>query len=151
MSQMANLVAYDGNPITPEQHTFYPISTEKTGSKITSLYRKNTDGVSIDAQASVEVIQEVLPSGVRRAEVRINVPVAESVGGTNAAGYTAPPKTAYIQRVSVVSYNSPRSTNTMRRICRGLAVNILNGVTATATINATGPAAELFDSLIQPS
>lgn len=150
MSQMANLVAFDG-AATPVSHTLAPISVEKQGIETVALYREGLSTLPVYAQVSTTVKQKKMQSGVYRTSVRVEVPVMEAVGAVNAAGYTSPPKVAYVNTVEAVGYFHERSTIEQRRLARQLAVNILNGIATTVTPVTTGPAAELMDQLIVPT
>lgn len=148
MSAIANLVAYDN---VPAARTFIPVSVTREKNKVVALYRENAAGVPVEAQTSVQVTNESMPSGVHKVEVQVAVPVMESVSGQNAAGYTAAPKIAHIPRIVVTGYFSGRSSSANRQMVRQLAMNILDGNTATRAVTASGPVPELIDSLIAPT
>lgn len=151
MSQQANIVAFDG-AATPVSHTFTPIGNsvdEKLGS--VSKWREGLTGVPLYANTRVTSLLKKLKDGKTRCEIRVEVPVMESVSGQNAAGYTASPKVAYIDQVSVISYFHERSPTANRRLARMLAVNIANNITSSVAAATTGMASELFDSEIAAS
>lgn len=148
MSAIANLVIYD-NAATA--HTFVPVSVTRDRSKVVALYRENAAGVPVEAQTTVQVTNEQLPSGVHKVEVQVARPVMESVSGQNSAGYTAAPKIAHVPRIIVTGLFSGRSSSTDRQFVRQLAANVMNGQTATFTTLTTGPVPELIDQLISPT
>lgn len=150
MSQMANLIAFDGAS-TPVSHTLVPISQEVVGNEKIAVYREGLSSLPVYAQVSATVRIKKMQSGVYRTSVRVEVPVMEAVGTVNAAGYTSPPKVAYVNTVDAAGYFHERSTIEQRRLARQLAVNILNGIATTVTPVTTGPAAELMDQLVSPT
>ncbi len=151
MSSIADLVAFDGAS-TPVSHTFKALSVAKDGKRILASYRESIAGVPVYAQARVTVYQdEVTTNGIYRNGVLVEVPVMETVTNANAAGYTAAPKVAHVVSSRHEFLTHERSDVTIRRLARQLAVNIANGVTATATPVTTGPVPELFDQLVMPT
>lgn len=153
MSAIADLVVFDG-AATPVQHTLNPISVTRENGKVEALWRENLANVPVYAQVRVHATLQKLPSGVFRSDMRIVVPVLESVSGQNSAGYTAAPKVAYEVTTVLTQFAHERSTEAQRRLCRQMATNILNGNTATsgAALPAGGhPAPQLFDLLAAPT
>lgn len=151
MSQQANIVAFDGAS-TPVQHTFYPIGNttdEKLGA--VSKWREGLSGVPLYAQPRVTTFLKKLKDGKTRCELRVEVPVMEAISNQNAAGYTAAPKIAYVDQVSIVTYFHERSPTTGRRLARMLAVNITNNILTSVAAATAGVASELFDSEIPAS
>jgi len=157
MSAQANIVAFDG-AATPASHTFVPVgaaaltpSNSKESSELRAEWLENLSTVPTIAQAKVSTSKRKLANGMFRVSIQVEVPVMESVSGQNAAGYTAAPKVAYINKFTVVGNFHERSTIAERRLARQLAVNITNGIATTVTPVTTGAAAELFDQLISAS
>lgn len=148
MAAIANLVAYDS---TPSIHTFIPISVTREKGKVVALWREQINGVPVEASGVVTLAQEQLPSGVYKVDLTVAIPVMEAVGAQNAAGYTAAPKVAHTPRVVVTGYFSSRAVPLDRQRVRQLAMNILNGNTATAVANTTGPSPDSFDWLVLPT
>lgn len=150
MSSIANIVAFDG-AATPVVHTLVPVMvTRVTPDKIVAEWRETGLAVPVMAQPRVAISLEKLKSGTYKAVQRTTVPVMESVGSQNAAGYTASPKVAYEDTVEISGLFSPRSTSTGKRLVRQLACNIFNGVATTVTPVTAGPIADLFDLLVMP-
>jgi hypothetical protein len=75
----------------------------------------------------------------------------ESIGSQNAAGYTAPPKVAYVETVSVTGFHHQRSTQQNRVDARCIAKNLLGGLTTTQAVVTGAPATDLFDLLTPPT
>lgn len=151
MSQMANIVAFDG-AATPVSHTFVPKDVTKEGGVITATWKETVSTVPDAAQGTVVMTMRRLEkSGIYRVTTRVAIPVMESVSGSNSSGYTAAPKVAYVDTVETIGYFSERGTIAGRRLSRQLAINIANGVTTSVTPVQTGPVAELFDLLINPN
>lgn len=150
MAQIANISAYDG-AATPVLHTFLPVSVVREKDEVIADWREAIASVPVYAQPRVTMRLKRLGSGVYRVSSRVSVPVMETVGSQNAAGYTAAPKVAYENTVETIGYYHERSDITGRRLARQLAVNIDNGVTTSVAPVTTGPVADLFDLLSAPN
>lgn len=150
MSQIANLVAFDG-AATPVSHTFLPVSVVREKDEVIADWREAVASVPVYAQPRVTMRLKRMGSGVYRVSSRVSVPVMETVGSQNAAGYTAAPKVAYENTVETVGYFHERSDITGRRLVRQLATNISGGVTTSVAPVVTGPVADLFDLLSAPN
>lgn len=146
MSSQANITIFDG-AASPVSHTFTPLGSG-VDAKIghVARWRELLASVPIGASPRVSTFEKTLRNGFQRIEVRVEVPVMESISGQNSAGYTAPPKIAFIDQVSFVGYFSPRSAPGNRRLAKQLLTNLLNNVATTVPAPLTGPAAELIDS-----
>lgn len=152
MSAQANIVAFDG-AATPVTHTFVPVgvTSDSQTKELIALWREALTTVPTYAQIGVKTSERKLNNGLLRVAVQVTVPVMESVSGQNAAGYTAAPKVAYTNQITVVGNFHERSTIAERRLVRQLACNIANGVSTSVAPVVTGPAAELIDQIISPS
>lgn len=150
MSAMANITAYDG-AATPVLHTFYPVSVEKTKGEVIAYWREQLASVPVYAQGSVTMKLKKLSSGVYRVSSRVEIPVMESIGSQNSAGYTAAPKVAHVDTVETIGYFHERSSITNHRTVRQLAVNIDGNVTTSVAAATTGVLPELFDLLVMPT
>lgn len=150
MSQIANLVAFDG-AATPVSHTFLPVSVVREKDEVIADWREAIASVPVYAQPRVTMKLKRMGSGVYRVSSRVSVPVMETVGSQNAAGYTAAPKVAYENTVETTGYFHERSDLTGRRLVRQLAINIDNGVSTSVAPVTTGPIADLFDLLSPPN
>lgn len=150
MSQLANIVAFDGAS-TPVTHTFVGESVEKVDGEHIAIYKESLPGVPDYAQIRIRQSKRKLKSGVFRVVTRVEVPVMEAINAQNSSGYTAPPKVAFVDTTETVGFYHPRSTVASRRLSRQLCVNIANGVATSVTPNTTSAAAELFDQLIMPT
>lgn len=152
MSQQTNIVAFDGAAV-PVSHTLEPMnsSTDPVSGETVALWAERLTTLPDYAQIRYKTTQKKNKDGIWRLFTQVEVPVMESISGQNAAGYTAAPKVAYIDKVQIVSYHSERSTIVNRRLVRQLAINIHGGVSTTVTPVTTGPAAELVDKLVTAS
>lgn len=151
MSSQANITLFDG-AVPPVSHTFVPLGSavsEKEGA--VARWRELIASVPFEANARITTFEKTLRSGVKRVEIRIEVPVMESISGQNAFGYTAPPKVAFTDQLSIVGYFSGRSAIANRRLIKQLAANMLNNVSTSVAAATAGPAAELIDSGITGS
>lgn len=152
MTAQANIVAFDGAG-TPASHTLVAIAVSidaKTGESV-ALYREGITTLPVYAQITCELREKKLPSGVYRVQRTTEVPVMESISGQNAAGYTAAPKVAYVNKYVDIGFFHERSTIADRRLGRQLHVNIGNGVSTSVAPVTTGNVPELIDSLVFPS
>lgn len=150
MSQIANITVFDG-AATPVSHTLVAIDVTKEKGVVTANWREQKSGVPVYAQVRATAKLQRNQSGVWRTEMRVVVPVMESISGQNAAGYTAAPKVAYENTVVVTGYFHERSDDAGRRLARQLAVNLMGSVSTTVTPVTTGPLPELFDQLVSVS
>jgi hypothetical protein len=151
MTTQANIVVYDGAS-TPVAHTLKPMSNkydEKLGQ--VAFWRETLSNLPINANVRCTTLEKKLKNGFTRLEIRIEVPVLESVSGQNSAGYTAAAKIAYVNQSSQVLYISDRATEEERRTIRMLSVNIGNNVSASVAAATSGVAAELLDQGITAS
>lgn len=150
MSNIANIVAYDGQA-TPVSHTFVAQSVVRDGSSITASYKETVAGVPDYAQGRVTQKWTKLGSGVNRVANRVEIPVMEAVNGQNAAGYTAPPKVAYVDTVELVGFYHERSIIANRRSARQLCINISGNISTSVAAATAGSVPELFDTLVAPT
>jgi len=150
MSQQADITVFDG-AATPVVHTLKAAGLRQEGNVSTALWKEALASVPDEAHIRYTQVTETLKSGVKKVTARVEVPVMESISGQNAAGYTAAPKVAMVERIEAVGYFAPRSVETTRRLAEQILINILNNVTTTVTPVQTGSAAELIQKLIQVS
>lgn len=150
MSAIANITVFDG-ATTPVSHTLTAISVTRKDNKVVADWREMSASVPAYAQVRAQETLELLKSGVYKAELKVVVPVMEAVTNQNAAGYTAAPKVAYENTFGTYAFLHQRSTVTDRRLARQILVNILGNVTTTVAAATSGPASELFDSLVAPT
>jgi len=150
MANIANITVFDGAS-TPVSHTLVPISVTRDGQKVTAEWRELLASLPAYAQVSAVMTTERLKSGVYKVDIRVAVPVMESVSGQNAAGYTAAPKVAYTNTLVTTGYFHERSTITDRRLARQMLVNLLGNVSTTVAAATTGFAPDLLDSLVAPT
>jgi hypothetical protein len=151
MGVQSQIVVFDG-AATPVAHTLLPCDNKVTqdGTRI-SLWRENLANLPTEAQVRAELRQRQLPSGVTETRFRVVFPVMESIGGQNAAGYTAAPKVAYEDSDEYVKYSHKRSTPTSRKISKQTLVNILNNVATTVTPVSAGVVNDAFVDQFMPT
>lgn len=150
MSQIANITVFDG-AASPVSHTLVAIDVTRTKGKVTARWRENLASVPAYAQVWAEMDLERLPSGIYRSEVRVGVPVMETVSGQNAAGYTAAPKVAYTNKIVTTAFFHERSDATGRRLVKQIVANLLNNISTTVAAASAGPVSDLFDNLAAPT
>lgn len=150
MSAQANITVFDG-AATPVSHTLVPVGVTRLGNLIEASWREANVSLPLMAQIRAFTRFETLKSGIIRVTGGSVIPVMESIGSQNAAGYTAPPKVAHEVAYQTTLYASPRSTITDRRLGRQLHVNLCGNVVTSVTPVTTGFFPELFDQLINPS
>lgn len=150
MSAIGNITVFDGAS-TPVSHTLAPISVTREKGVVEALWREQVASLPVNAQVRVTARLEKLKSGVSKAEYRVVVPVMESIGSQNAAGYTAPPKVAYENTLVITGYFHERSDINGRRLAKQIACNLLNNVSTSVTAATSGPMPELIDLLVSPT
>jgi len=150
MATMNSISVYDGAS-TPVLHTLSAISVTREGQKVTADWREQSLTIPAYAQVNAAITTQKLPSGVFKVDVKVNVPVMESVSGQNSAGYTAAPKVAYTNTLVLAGYFHERSTITDRRLARMILTNILNNVSTSVAAATSGFGPDAIDSLIAPT
>jgi hypothetical protein len=150
MAAISNITVFDG-AASPVSHTLVPVSVTRDKGKVTALWREAAINVPAYAQVWAQATIERNPSGVYKTEMRVGVPVMESISGQNAAGYTAAPKVAFTNTTILTGLYHERSDITGRRLCRQIAVNLGNNISTTVAAATSGPLPDLFDSLIAPT
>lgn len=150
MSAIANITVFDGAG-TPVSHTLTAISVTRKDNSVIAEWREMSATVPAYAQVRASMKLETLKSGVYKCETRVVVPVMEAVTNQNAAGYTAAPKVAYENTFVTTAFLHQRSTVTDRRLARQILVNLLGNISTSVAAATSGPASELFDSLVAPT
>jgi hypothetical protein len=149
MSAQANITVFDG-AATPVSHTLVGEGIERLeDGTLVARWKESLAGVPDYAQIRATMTKRKLKSGVFRVTTRVEVPVMESISGQNSAGYTAPPKVAYVDTTEAVGFYHERSVVTSRRLCRQIMVNLMGNISTSVAPQTTGPSCELFDQLIQ--
>lgn len=153
MANIANIVVFDG-AATPVQHTLVPVDVSKdskTGA-IVALWREQIASLPTYAQVTATArLSKSRRSGVWNVDFRVEVPVMESVSGSNSAGYTAAPRVAYIDTTGIYGHYHERGSIAGRRLSRQIAVNIGNNVTTSVAAATAGVLPDLFDALVAPT
>jgi hypothetical protein len=150
LSAIANITVFDGAG-TPVSHTLTAISVTRKDNSVIAEWREMSATVPAYAQVRASMKLETLKSGVYKCETRVVVPVMEAVTNQNAAGYTAAPKVAYENTFVTTAFLHQRSTVTDRRLARQILVNLLGNISTSVAAATSGPASELFDSLVAPT
>jgi hypothetical protein len=150
MAAIANLAVYDG-AATPVLHTLIPISVTRKDGAIEAYWREAIASLSTEAQVWATQKLQTLKGGTVRAEAACGVPVMETVTNQNAAGYSAMPKVAFVDKNVWISFQHPRSTITSRRLARMLMTNWSNNITTSVAAATTGSFSDLVDSQVAPT
>ncbi len=150
MSQMANIVIYDG-AATPVAHTLVGVYVKSENGILSGLWREQLASLPTEAQVRLEARQRTLKSGVVETRFRVVVPVMESISGQNSAGYTAAPKVAYEDAHEWVSYKHPRSTIAGSRLAKQLLTNLSNNVATTVAAATSGVFDEAVNQVVFPT
>jgi len=151
MTAQASIVVFDG-AASPASHTFLAQSVVKDAKldEVVAIYREGVTSVPVYAQGVITLKLKRLPSGVWRANTRIEIPVMESVSGQNAAGYTAAPKVAYVNTIESTGFFHERSSIAERRLVKQILTNVSNNVSTTVAAATSGPFDELYSLLTPP-
>lgn len=150
MAQIANITVFDG-AASPVSHTLVAISVTRDKGKVIALWREQLASLPVYAQVSAVATIEQLKSGVWKTEVRVEVPVMESISGQNAAGYTAAPKVAYVNTTINTSFFHERSDIAGRRLARQLLTNLMGNISTSVAAATSGPVPDLVDGLVAPT
>lgn len=151
MSAIANITVFDG-AATPVSHTLTPISVSKPkNGRIEAFWRETGLAVPTIAQPRLLLANERLKSGVYVSERTLEIPVMESISGQNAAGYTASPKVAHIQKDVRKQFMHERSDTAGRRLTRQMGNNLDGNISTSVAAVASGFVPELFDQLVCPT
>jgi hypothetical protein len=153
MANIANIVVFDG-AATPVSHTLVPVDVSKdpkTGA-IVAVWREQVASLPTYAQITATLrLSKSKRSGVWNTDFRVEVPVMEAVSGSNAAGYTAAPRVAYIDTTGIYGHYHERGSITGRRLSRQLCVNIGNNVSTSVAAATSGVIPDLIDMLVAPT
>lgn len=150
MANIAAITVFDG-ATTPVSHTLGALSVTREKNKVIAHWREQLGSLPTEAQVRASLTSEILPSGVTRVDLKVVVPVMESISGQNAAGYTAAPKVAYEDTFILTSFQHSRSTIAGRRLARQMLVNIAGNVSTSVAAALTGPVADAFDNQAMPT
>lgn len=150
MSSIADITVYDG-AASPVQHVLKAISVTKDKGVTEALWREDLAGIPVYAQCRAKLRLMKLKSGIYRSEQVVEVPVMESVGSQNAAGYTAAPKVAYTNTFVLIGLFHERSDTVGRRLIRQMALNMATNSSTSNAPAPTGPTPDQFDRLVSPT
>lgn len=150
MSNIASITVFDG-AATPVTHTLTPVSVSRKENSVTATWRENTASLPLEACIRLTVTLTQLNSGIIRKDTIVEVPVMETILNQNAAGYTASPKVAYIDKDVYTKYMHPRSTTNSRRLSRQILVNLMGNVSTSVAAATAGFIPEAADLAIAPT
>lgn len=120
MSAIANIAILDGQG-TPATHTFYPVQSDPQAN-----YRENIASLALVGQGTVAISMLSRASdSLQKVRVVLELPALETVTAQNSAGYTASPKVAYSNKVTMDLFLPARGTAAQRKDLRVLASNLL--------------------------
>lgn len=120
MSAIAPIAIQDGQA-TPVTHTFNPVASDPD-----AIYREAIAGLSLIGQGSIN-LRFLTSSNAQLQKVRIElvIPSLEVASGQNSQGYTAAPKKAYDEKITMDFFLPSRGTSTSRKNLRVLTANLL--------------------------
>lgn len=121
MAAIANIVINDGQA-TPVAHTFYPQASDPD-----AVYRESLSGIALIGNGTLKATVKLSAAaeGLNRVRLVLALPALETVTAQNSAGYTAAPKVAYTNTVSMDFILPNRGTAAQRKDLRVLASNLL--------------------------
>jgi hypothetical protein len=160
MAVMDNILVKDDTVTTPVEFTLVPVADNPD-----CIWRASVANVPMDGQVRLTLHSEVLKNGGSKMTAKLEVPVLETLGASGtSAGYTAPPKVAYVTTCIFTMFSDRRSTSQNRADTLKMALGILQGASATtatgilantaagnAFVNSTLPITQAFTRVIKPS
>lgn len=120
MSSIATITIADGKA-TPENHVYQPITSGND-----SLYRTQVSTLPLIGQELITAKMKKVNPNVSSVVVGIELPALETATDANSSGYTAAPKVAYTNRVTVTFMLPNRGTAAQRTDLRTLIKNLLS-------------------------
>ena len=120
MSAIGNIAIQDGQG-SPVTHTFYPVKSGEA-----SFFRENQASLPIIGQGTISVV--VKPDqkgGLNKVRVTMDLPALETATAANSAGYTAAPKVAYSNKVTMEFFLPSRGTAAQRKDLRVLIADLM--------------------------
>lgn len=131
MSAIANIAIQDGQA-TPATHTFYPVASGND-----SVWRENQSALPLVGQGTVhQTLKLDSKTGLNRVRLVLDVPALETATAANSQGYTAAPKVAYSNRVTVEFILPSRGTAAQRKDLRVMLSNLIKDGTIVDTIDS---------------
>lgn len=128
MAAYANIVLRD-DAATPADHILKPVPA--TGSN-TFGYREALANVPVDGQIRLTGSWARLKNGDYKVTAKLEVPVLETIGAANSAGYVAPAKVAYTCVGIFTMFAPARSSIADRANLIRMCSHVLSGATPTA-------------------
>lgn len=112
--------------------TYFPVSDRPV-----LQWRTNVSGVSDLGQSRLEIKEELMKSGVKRVNIKIEQPIMEVIpsGSVNAMGVQAGPHVAGSDSISITGYFSSRGTNITRADLLRQAAQLLAGAGSATGLN----------------
>lgn len=134
MSSIATITIADGKG-TPENHVFQPINSGND-----SLYRTQVSTLPLVGQELITAKVKKVNPNVNSVVVGIELPALETAANANSSGYTAAPKVAYTNRVTVTFMLPTRGTAAQRTDLRTLIKNLLSNAQIVDLVDNLTPA-----------
>lgn len=126
MGAMTNLLVKD-DLATPTEFTLVPVTDTPS-----PMWRGTVAGIPLSGQPKLTVSEQPLKSGAVKMQVKLEVPVMETLGASGtSAGYVAPPKVAYTTVCIFSMFIDGRSTTQDRANALKMAVGVLQGASST--------------------
>jgi len=121
MAAIAPITINDG-AVTPVAHTFNPVRTNAPD----TVWRDTIAGIALAGEPLIKLRQTYdRKSGLTRTKINVLLPVLETVGSQNAAGYTAAPKIAHTVTFNLEFISHDRSVTQNRKDVRSFVINLL--------------------------
>lgn len=134
MSAIAAITIADGKG-SPVNHTYNPIL-----SGLTAQFRTADGALPLIGQETITIRQKVVNPQVQSVVINLDLPALETATGANSSGYTASPKVAYTNRVSVTFMLPNRGTAAQRTDLRVLLKNLLANAQVVDYVDNLQPA-----------
>lgn len=134
MSSIATITIADGKA-TPENHVFDPINSGND-----SLYRTKVSTLPLVGQEQITAKIKKINPNVSSVVLGIELPALETATDANSSGYTAAPKVAYVNRITMTFMLPTRGTAAQRTDLRTLAKNLLANAQVVDFVDNLTPA-----------
>lgn len=134
MSSITTITIADGKA-TPVNHVYSPVESGQN-----SLFRTSDAALPLIGQESIKVSMKKVNAQVNSVTVALELPALETATAANSSGYTAAPKVAYTNRVTMVFMLPSRGTAAQRTDLRSLAKNLLANAQVIDAVDNLMPA-----------
>lgn len=134
MAAITAITIADGKG-TPLNHIYNPINSGND-----ALWRTSDGALPFIGQERVTVKLKAINASVNSVVVGLELPALETATDANSSGYTAAPKVAYVNRVTMTFMLPNRGLPAQRTDLRTLAKNLLANATIVDYIDNLAPA-----------